>query len=174
MSKWLLLTAALCGLVACSDQDFSEDEAQEFQAQQTSLDGGTVMVTPTADGGAASAATGELGSACAADTDCKATGTRCVKQVSIPFGGFTIQLPGGLCTKSCATADQCGAGFGCPLAAAAAFVPDIAQCLKMCKTASDCRQGYNCAAPPALPFGGAPAGPAVTHCMPPTPPGLPF
>ena len=188
MNKWLFLTAAFCGLLGCSDQDMSEEDSPDFQAQQASLDAGTsatapatsvdgsIATTPTTDGGASASVSGELGSACVADGDCKAVGTRCIKQVAIPFGGITIELPGGLCTKNCTADAQCGAGHGCPLSGAAAFLPDIAQCLKVCKSPSDCRQGYNCATPPAFPgFGGAApaAGPAVTHCLPPTP-GLPF
>jgi len=187
MNKWLFLAAAFGGLLGCSDQDLSDEDMPEVQAQQTAADGGA-SPTPSKpstsiDGSAAIAPTtdssaldkpGSIGAACMADGDCTTAGTRCVKTVEIPFGGLSIQFPNGYCSKSCTAADQCGAGVGCPLSQAAAFLPDISQCLKVCKAASDCRQGYSCTTLPAFPgFGGAapaaPAGPAATHCLPPLP-----
>jgi hypothetical protein len=180
MNKWLFLAAAFGGLLACSDQDLGEEESPDLMAQQTAaadagaapvtpatgLDG-SVAITPTADGGAAPAPSGDIGSACVGDTDC-ATGTKCVKQVNIPIGGASIVFPNGYCSKNCTADAQCATGTACPLAGAAAFLPDISQCLKVCKASSECRQGYSCTSLPPLPFGGS-AGPAATHCLPPLP-----
>lgn len=117
----------------------------------------------------AAAPTSSIGIACLADSDCAAPATKCVKSVSVPLAG-DIVLPGGHCTLPCATDAECGAGASCPLAMAAAFLPEVAQCLKQCTSNADCREGYTCGSLSFGGFGGAPppaAGTPATSCLPP-------
>lgn len=165
MSKWLLLLTAFGSIVACGDQDLSDDSFSEPQAQ----------VAAPADGGVTSAAvTGEIGAACTSNADCTVTGTTCLKDLSLSF--LTISFPGGHCTKACKADAECGTGSACPLVSLQTFLPGISQCLKQCKVASDCREGYRCAASsfggiPGLGTGKPTGTAAATYCLPPMPGG---
>lgn len=191
MNRWLFLLAISGGLVGCADQDMTDDEQSSDTLAQTGAIDGSVNVTSwsrdagassaadagsssSADGGASSSASTTIGQACLTDSDCSGAATKCNLQVSIPFGGLSINFAGGYCTKGCTANAECGAGAACPLSGAAAFLPDLSVCLKQCTEASDCRQGYNCSALPAFPGlgGGAPAAAGAApakHCLPPLP-----
>lgn len=184
MNRWFILLAVAGGMIGCAEDGYTDDDSTE--TLQQAIDG--AVITPTADAGAAdddddtsssadagttSSGTG-IGAACTADTDCSSPAIRCVKNVSIPFGGIEINFSGGYCSLPCTTNDVCGAGAGCPLAMAATFLPDLSQCLKQCADNNECRDGYSCQALPSFGgFGGAapaaPAAPAQKHCLPPLP-----
>lgn len=166
MNKWLLGLAIVGSLVGCAEGEQRADDegAETLRQATTATDAG---VSP-----------GTLGSPCAADTDCTATGTgaKCITK-----GATTgILFPEGYCTLNCKTDAQCGKTGICPLGRladlAAAFLPDagaaassISLCFTKCTADKDCRTGYTCVAPPALPFGGA--APAAKYCQPPLPDG---
>lgn len=165
MNKWLLGLVVVGSLAGCVEGDQrSDDEGAE-----------TLSQTTTAPGAAVSP--GTLGSACAVDTDCAATGAgaKCITK-----GATTgIVFPEGYCTLNCKTDAQCGKTGVCPLGRLAdlakTFLPDagaaaasISVCFTKCTADTDCRTGYACVAPPALPFGGAAAKP-VKYCQPPLP-----
>ena len=166
MTKWLILSVSF-GLVACGSEAL-EDDAPEALAQ-VALDAST-PTPPAGDAGIGKARAGSIGAPCLADTECTFAGTKCVKEIALPFGD-PISLPSGFCSKPCAADAECGADAACPLAGAAAFLPGLSQCLNPCKVASDCREGYRCGASSLPSFGGAPAtgSAAATYCLPPSP-----
>lgn len=171
MKKWLVF-GVVSALTACASEDRDELDAPDVHAQVAALD--AAAATTAGDGGVGQAKAGEVGAACMADAECVAPGTKCLKEIALPFGD-PITMPGGYCTKACTADAECGSGgAACPLAAAASFLPGVSQCLNPCKVASDCRAGYRCGASSLPSLGGAPAtgSAAATYCLPPSP-GLP-
>ncbi|MET0339877.1 MAG: hypothetical protein ABW252_02705 [Polyangiales bacterium] len=181
MQKTLFVALAF-GLMACGAEVASDDEAAETLAQTAAIDSGATAPTAAADGGIGQAKAGAVGAACLADADCTVTGTKCVKDIAVPFSD-PIKMPGGYCSKACAADAECAAsGSACPLAIAASFLPGVSLCMNPCKVASDCREGYRCGASSFGSFTGqtATGSAAATYCLPPSPgvpaggiPGLP-
>lgn len=170
MRRHLVLLMVAILWTGCEGYDAAEVELDtELLGQvSTSKDAGRSVDAGAGRGG------GALGSTCTADADCAGTGAKCLTNI------LSFSIPGGLCTQSCRTDSQCGAGGACPFAAmidlAKRFMPDagltdsMSVCMRTCKSASDCRAGYTCAALPAIPLVPAPANGAKL-CMPPTPDG---
>ncbi len=95
---------------------------------------------------------GVVGDGCVSDEDCggvPSTSSYCMTDI----GGY-IPFPGGYCSASCTTNDECGPGGFCLNVYIMSF------CLKECDDGSDCREGegYECAEPPYI--GGGP------YCIP--------
>lgn len=163
----MLLIGMVAALVGCTVERDEVDDP-DSQALLFAIDAGSVV--PTSDGGLGQAKDGAIGSSCAADADCAASGTKCLKDIALPFGD-PIKFEGGYCTKACTADKECGTGAACPLAAAGSFLPGVSQCMSPCKVASDCRAGYRCAASSLPSFGGTPAtgSATATYCLPPSP-----
>lgn len=140
MRQFLILVSIASGLMACADGAESGAEQEQKALKQEAT------VTPLIE---------KTGAPCAADADCKGTGTRCITTSQI--SGLTY--PGGFCTVGCKTDAECGEGGACPLASIDASVfpsPEIQKavtvCLPKCEADTDCREGYVCSTESSLKF----------------------
>jgi hypothetical protein len=82
--------------------------------------------------------TGDVGAACAQDSDCKSQ--LCV---------ILPEFPGGYCSAFCSLVGQ-----GCPQGSVCALrygkAGDLGTCFRVCSSTADCRQGYGCVRTPVL------------------------
>jgi hypothetical protein len=143
-----VLMALPIGPLACGDDDGSEENAATDpeagaaaagSAADASADAATAMTKPL------SART--AGKACAADAEC-APGT-CATTLRFLPGSSGMVAPGGYCTGTCKTDEQCGEGGTCRGSYADLSGMGVVdgRCLATCSADGDCRMGYRCRNP---------------------------
>ncbi len=157
MLQRLGLRLAVAMLAACGGSN-------KAATADASLDGGPGR-DPVEDGGPKGPLVTNAGAACDGDGDCEGAGPTCQMTVEIPAAvtgpgaPVAVPFPGGYCTASCTTQQECGAGSECgvkklidtlgPLLTAMGVPEGVfevvpSQCLALCKGAGDCRVGYVC------------------------------
>jgi hypothetical protein len=144
MMKRLLVSIAFASVLACGDDD---------EPAPSPADGGREAGGPIVrdmDASASTVRVTNVGAACDMDRDCTGALATCAEATL-----QNVPLPGGYCTASCLSAEQCGNG-DCPFGelVAAVGVGNAAlggltagQCVQRCTELgqrSSCREGYVC------------------------------
>lgn len=145
--KRLLVLLALANVLACGDDDGSSPSARDEDAGPR--DGGNPV--RDMDAAVSVARISNPGAACSSDDACQGPQATCAEATlqNVPF-------PGGSCTASCLSADQCGPQGDCPFGELVAALGvghsalgglTAGQCLQRCGELgqrSTCRDGYVC------------------------------